>query len=271
MIVTQDYGWSQIARQRKIGWPEGTEWAMRQAFKAGLDGWEPFLATTQDANRVIALAKECGLKMPSFFVAGTLHAEPEAEAEIARMTEIAAIAASSGATMAAVYPVSLGQVDKSDAQLAVQFTSLHNLALRFRELGVKLLYHPEEPEMRQSACEFHHMLAQSDPDLIRFCLDPDTIWRGAGRSNLAILDTIALYGHRIDAIHLRQSVGGVWDETVGPGDLDYPAVASALRAMGQEPLLVIESACEDNAIAILDPVVAQKQSLAYVKATFGRT
>ena len=161
MIVTQDYGWSQVARQRKIGWPEGTEWAMGQARKAGLDGWEPFLATTQDANRVIALATGCGLKMPSFFVAGALHAE--AGTEIARITEIAAICARYGATMAAVYPESLGQKCKSDAQLAIQFNNLHSLALRFRDLGVKLLYHPEEPEMRQAACEFHHMLVQSDP------------------------------------------------------------------------------------------------------------
>ena len=269
MIVTQDYGWSQAARRRQLGWPDGTEWAMTQARNAGLEGWEPFLATPQDADRVIALAKRCGLKMPSFFVAGALHLQ--ADAEIARMTEIAAFSAKFGATMAVVYPVSLGEADKSDAQLAIQFKNLHSLALQFGQLGVQLLYHPEEPEMRHAAREFHHMLAQSDTNLIRLCLDPDTIWRGAGRSNLAILDIIALYGSRVDAIHLRQSVGGLWSETVGPGDLDYPNIATALRTMGRMPLLVIETAAEDNAIPALDPVVAHKQSLTYVQATFGRT
>jgi len=269
MVVTQDYGWSQIARRRHLGWPDGTEWAMTQARKAGMAGWEPFLASPQDADRVMAVAKRCGLEMPSFFVAGTLHSE--AGAEIARMTEIAARAAKFGARMAAVYPVSLGDADKSDAQLAVQFENLHRLARQFSQLGVRLLYHPEEPEMRHAAREFHHMLARTDPDLIGLCLDPDTIWRGAGRSNLAVLDMIALYGSRVDAIHLRQSVDGIWSETLGPGDLDYPAIAAALQAAGRAPLLVIETASEDNKPQVLDPSAAQQQSLAYVLATFGRS
>ena len=269
MVVTQDYGWSQIARRRQLGWPEGTEWVMTQARKAGISGWEPFLATAQDADRVIALAKGSGLTMPSFFVAGTLHTE--AADEIARLSEIAARAAKFGATMAAVYPMSLGQADKTDDQLAVQFDNLHRLAQNCKELGVRLLYHPEEPEMRHAAREFHHMLARTDPDLIGLCLDPDTIWRGAGRSNLAVLDMIALYGSRVEAIHLRQSIGGIWSETLGPGDQDYPAIAAALQAAGRLPLLVIETACEDDTPLALDPMIAQQQSLAYVLATFGRS
>ena len=115
------------------------------------------------------------------------------------------------------------------------------------------------------------MLAQTDPGLIGLCLDPDTIWRGAGRSNLAVLDMIALYGNRVDAIHLRQSVGGVWSETLGPGDLDYPAIAAALQAIGRAPLLVIETASEQDTPQELDPSAACQQSLNYVVATFGRS
>ena len=111
MIVTQDYGWSQIARQRHLGWPDGTEWAMTQARKAGVAGWEPFLASPQDADRVIALAKSCGLTMPSFFVAGTLHSE--AGAAIARMTANAARAATLGGGRARCLPGLRGGGGKS--------------------------------------------------------------------------------------------------------------------------------------------------------------
>ena len=266
MIVTQEFGWSQIARRRGLGWPQGTKWAMQQAAQAGLAGWEPFLETPQDADRVAHLAAQCGLKVPSFFVAGALHTEPGPALE--RMSEIAARAASFGSTIAAVYPEPLQNADKSDRQLAIQFDSLNVLAQCFARLGVRLLYHPEEPEMRHAAREFHHMLARSDPAKIGLCLDPDTIWRGAGRSNLAVLDVVHLYGDRVEAIHLRQSSGGVWAETFGPGEIDYARISAALQRVGATPLLVLETAHEDDAPDLADPIAAERNSLDYATSVF---
>ena len=57
MIVTQDYGWSQLAKRAGRSWPEATDWAMAQAVMAGFQGWEPFVATPADLDRIAALAR----------------------------------------------------------------------------------------------------------------------------------------------------------------------------------------------------------------------
>ena len=58
-------------------------------------------------------------------------------------------------------------------------------------------------------------------------------------------------------------------EVVGPGDLDYPAIAAALAAKRRKPLLVVEHAYEDGTPDTLDPVAAHRQSLTYVANTCG--
>ena len=265
MIVTQDYGWSQLARELGPGWPEGTGWAMERAVAAGLTGWEPFLIGPEDAERVGELARAAGLAIPSIFVSGPLHDGDTGVVD--RMVATARRAAAFGTRMVAVYPAG---ADKSDAGLARQAEALERMGARLRAEGMALLYHPEEPEMAHAAREFHAMLARTDPGLIRLCLDPDTIWRGAGQSMKAVLDVIALYGDRVDALHIRQSQDGVWAGTVGPGDMDWPAIAAALRAQGAEPLLVLEHAYADRTPRPADPAATHRESCAYLGATFLR-
>jgi inosose dehydratase len=265
MIVTQDYGWSQLARERGPGWPDGTGWAMWRAVAAGLTGWEPFLNGPDDADRVGELAQAAGLAMPSVFVSGPLHDGDRNV--IARMVATARRAGAFGTRMVAVYPAGAA---KTDADLVAQAAALERLGAELRDEGMALLYHPEEPEMVHAAREFHAMLARTDKTLIRLCLDPDTIWRGAGKSMLAVLDVIALYGHRVDALHIRQSQEGVWAGTVGPGDIDWPAIAAAFQAQGTAPLLVLEHAYADTTPRPADPVATHRESCAYIRATFSQ-
>lgn len=269
MIVTQDYGWSQLARRQGLSWPAATEWAMDQAVQAGFDGWEPFLHTAQDAQRVGPLAALRGLAMPSVFVSGRLHTADTAD--MTRMVAAAQASAAYGATLVSVYPSPLDGDEKSGAQLDQQAMNLSKLARHLRPFGLRVLYHPEEPEMRQLAREFHHVLAHCDARLVGLCLDPDTFWRGCGRTTQAVVDVITRYGDRIDALHIRQSQGGVWAEVVGPGDLDYPVIATALQDQGRKALLVIEHAYEAGTPATLDVVAAHRQSLIYISKTFGVT
>ena len=49
---------------------------------------------------------------------------------------------------------------------------------------------------------------------MKLCLDTHWIYRGAGNSNVALFDILKLYGDRVVSLHLRQSVGGVWSETL---------------------------------------------------------
>lgn len=267
MIVTQDYGWSQLAKRQGMLWPEATDRAMDQARQAGFDGWEPYLNAAEDARRIGRLVAAHGLAMPSVFVSGDLISDGGGEMD--RMAAAASAAADFGARLVAAYPAELDGVDKSDAQLDRQALNLSVLAQRLGPLGLRVLYHPEEPEMRQAAREFHHVLRHTDAALIGFCLDPDTFWRGCRRTTQAVLDVIARYGDRVEALHIRQSHDGVWAEVVGPGDLDYPAIAAALAAKGRKPLLVVEHAYEDGTPDTLDPVAAHRQSLTYVANTFG--
>jgi inosose dehydratase len=122
--------------------------------------------------------------------------------------------------------------------------------------------------MRAAAREFHHMLLATDPGLVRLCLDPHWIWRGAGNSRIALLDIIGLYGHRVEVVHVRQSRDGIWAQAVGEGDLDYPAIVALLKAKGVRPHLVIENAIEAGTPDTLSPVEAHRQSVAYVERVF---
>ena len=266
MIATQDYGWSQLARRRDMPWPEATDWAMDLARQAGFDGWEPYLDTDRDARRIGRLAGLHGLAMPSVFVSGDLHS---ATGDLTRMADAASAAAEFGAGLVAVYPSALNGADKSDAHLAQQAANLSDLAHQLSPLGLKVLYHPEEPEMRHSAREFHHVLAHTDPALVGLCLDSDTFWRGLGRTTDAVLAVIDRYGDRLEALHIRQSHGGIWTEALGPGDIDYPAIAARLTSRERQPLLVVEHAYQDDTPDTLDPLGAHQQSLTYVRATFG--
>ena len=266
MIVTQDYGWSQLVRRQGMLWPAATDWAMDQARHAGFGGWEPFLHAAEDAQRIGRLAALRGLAMPSVFVSGDLINQG---GDIDRMVAAASAAAAFGATLVSVYPSPLDGTEKSDAQLDQQAQNLSTLARRMQISGLKVLYHPEEPEMRLAAREVHHVLEHTDPTLVGFCLDPDTVWRGCGQTTQPVLEMINRYGDRVDALHIRQSQGGVWAEVVGPGDIDYPAIAAALSAKQYKPLLVVEHAYEDGTADTLDPVAAHQQSLTYVGTTFG--
>ena len=263
MIVTQDYGWSQLVRRAGKDWPGATDWAMSQAVQAGFAGWEPFVASPADLTRIATLAARHGLHMPSIFVSAPLHDPGHLPAEQARLMDICRAAALHGCRFVMIYPA---QAHKSDAALTTQARALDQIGAALKPLGLILCYHPEEPEMLLAGHEFHHMLLGTDPELVRLCLDPDTVWRGAGHSMIGLMDIVTLYANRIAALHIRQSQDGVWAETVGPGDIDYPMVA---RALTVQPLLVVEHAYDPATPQTINPVTAHRRSCDYVRTVFG--
>lgn len=265
MIVTQDYGWSQLAKRAGLDWPEATDWAMAQAVQAGFSGWEPFVATPADLSRIAALAAQHGLAIPSIFVSAPLHDPDQLPSAQGRILDICQIAANHDCRLVMIYPA---QGQKSDAALTTQARALNQIGAAVKPIGLTLCYHPEEPEMLLAAHEFHHMLLGTDPDLVHLCLDPDTIWRGAGGSMIGLMDVLTLYAPRIAALHLRQLQGGVWAETVGPGDIDLAHVAQAVRHADVNPLLVVEHAYDPATPQTLDPVTAHQMSCEYIRTVF---
>lgn len=271
IISTQSYGWSQLARALGHDWPAGVDWAMAEAVAAGLTGWEPILATPDDARHHAGLARRHGLQMPSVYMGGALHDRDVAPGTIDTMRATAAVAAAAGARLAVVNPNPIawgGSADKSDDQLRHQADRLTELARALATEGLALCYHTHDAEMRAAAREFHHMLLATDPAEVHLCLDPHWIWRGAGNSAVALQDIIGLYGARTRVVHIRQSHGGIWDQAVGEGDLDYGAIVAALAAHGVSPHLVIENATEAGTPDILTPREAHARSLGHVARVF---
>ncbi|NCT11381.1 MAG: TIM barrel protein [Rhodobacterales bacterium] len=267
-IATNVYGWTQIARAagRDFDRPR----AMADARAAGLTGWEDAFRSVAEVAPVAADAAAAGLVMRSAYVFGTFHTEAEAQASSDTALAICDALMPHGVTRFISNPNPLpGGAVKSDAELRVQSRAVEALGHAMRARGAELLYHTHAPEMQAAAREFHHMLAATDPAALSLCLDVHWVWRGAGNSMVALEDIIRLYGPRVSELHLRQSKGGVWDETIGDGDIDMASVAAMLAQQGVRPLLVIEHAYEDGTPQTMPTVAAHAASVAYVARHFG--
>jgi inosose dehydratase len=103
---------------------------------------------------------------------------------------------------------------------------------------------------------------------VSLCLDTHWVYRGAGNSMVALEDIIRLYATRVAELHLRQSRGGVWSETLDEGDIDYLEVARILAGRGVKPHLVLEQAIEASSPRSLDVVEAHRRSVAYTRRVF---
>ncbi|MNL41920.1 hypothetical protein D3C87_1643500 [compost metagenome] len=83
-----------------------------------------------------------------------------------------------------------------------------------------------------------------------------------------MFDIVKLYGKRIAELHLRQSKGGIWQETFTEGDIDYPRLVQMLDGAGVKPHLVLEQCLEKTSPKTMGGVQAHKEDLVYVKKVF---
>jgi inosose dehydratase len=63
---------------------------------------------------------------------------------------------------------------------------------------------------------------------------------------VAVFDVLKLYGKRVVELHVRQSVNGIWSETFGEGDINYPRLVRELKGMNVFPHIVIEQCVEEK-------------------------
>ena len=272
-VSAQGFPFMQRAQQRGIDWVDDLDNAIGQGAAADLDGWEPIVRNPDQADLIAGIAARHGLVLRSVYVGGAMHEEEEGRASVENMVAIAERAARHGTRFVVINPnpIAWGSTDnKDDRQLRLQLRLLTETAERIAATGLRLCYHTHDAEMRASAREFHHMMINTDPDVVRLCLDPHWIWRGAGNSEVALHDMITLYGARVDIVHLRQSQDDIWDETVGPGDIDYDAVMDRLEARKANPLLVIERAVETGTPQTMTDVEAHRRSADYIRARLVR-
>lgn len=228
------YQWSQVYRERGQNWQDHLDEILGQVAAAQLTCWEQFVGPPAEVDALAPLLARHHLAAPSAYANVELHT-PEwrrhADACIADATHCASL----GTRLIVVNPVPIrwgGMEDKNDEQLQRQAEALRYLHAELARQGLVLAYHTHDPEMRAAAREFHHMIQATRDVGMQLCLDTHWVFRGAGNSNLALLDIVGLYADRIATLHLRQSHGGTWCELLEPGDIDYAPLVALLKRAG---------------------------------------
>jgi inosose dehydratase len=270
-VSTNQYPWLTFFGREKKDWNRDVDASLKEVAATGVSGFEPLASSTGQIEQLGPLLKKHGLEMRSLYVNSKLHDKDAAGESINRVLSIADAAAKLGCKVVVTNPEPIrwgGPEGKSDTQIRVQAENLDRLGGELRKRGLALAYHNHDAEMRFSAREFHHMMLGTDPENVRLCLDAHWVFRGSGDSQVCLFDVARLYGKRVVELHLRQSKGGVWTETLGPGDIDYPALVKLLAAANLKPLVVLEQAVEAKTPKTLDAVAAHKESLKYAREVF---
>jgi len=187
--------------------------------------------------------------MPSVYVNSVMHQQEEVEKSIKNVLAIADEVKKFGTKIMVTNPSPIrwgGDELKTDDQLITQAGAMEKLGIALREKGITLAYHTHAPEFLAGAREFHHVMLNTSPENVSFCFDVHWVFRGSVDSNVAVFDVLKLYGKRVVELHVRQSVNGIWAETFGEGDIDYPRLVRELKAMKIFPHIVIEQCVEEK-------------------------
>ena len=270
-LACNDYVWKTFYRRENRDWTGNLDQALAEIARSGFAGFEPNATSAEHVQELAPLLAKHDLSMHSIYVNSTLHTEEAVAHSIEQILAIAEAARTLNTHIVVTNPSPIrwgSDEAKTDEQLEIQAAALNRLGTALHARGLILAYHNHDPELRHAAREFHHMMLATDPDVVALCLDPHWIYRGAGNSQLALFDIVQLYGRRIVELHLRQSQHGIWSETFGAGDIDYPRLVRMLRQVGAEPHLVMEQAIEQGTPHTLDVVEAHRQGLAYAASLF---
>ncbi len=272
-LASSQYSWITYYRRENRDFNASLDAGLKDVAASGLDGLEALISSRDQVDLLTPLLKKHGLEMRSLYVNTMLHEPAKAKESIEYVIYVALKAKKAMDTRIIVTnpsPIRWGRPeDKNDEQLKLQARNLNELGRELSLSGLKLAYHNHDMELRNAAREFHHMMVGTDPEHVTLCLDCHWIFRGSGNSSVALFDILTLYGSRVSELHLRQSVGGVWSETFGEGDIDYPAIARYLSKIDVKPHLALEQAVEEATPKTMDPVEVHRRSCLYARSIFG--
>ena len=268
-IACNQFCWINMYRRDGENFNANLDAGLARVKRPGMDGLEAMLSDVATAERMIPLLKKHGLAMRSFYSGATLHDAAASEGQIERVVATARKSRELiDARIVVVNPTPLGGQAKSDRQLTVQARGMTELGRRLNELGMTLAYHFHAPAWQNNGREFHHVMNETDPKLVKLCLDTHWVYRGTGDDVQQVYEVTKRYGSRVAELHLRQSRQGVWTETMSDGDIDYRRVAASLHAQGVRPLLVLEQAVEQGTPDTMDALESHRRSRAYVEEVF---
>jgi inosose dehydratase len=234
---------------------------------AGVEGWLSWFESQEKAERIAALLEERNLKILALYHDCVVHDANEAAENIARLLRLAETAKAYGCNAINFNPAPISwnePLNKSDEQLHVQADSLNEIGRGLREMGMTLLVHNHDAEMRENAKEHRANLELTDPELVFFCLDPDWIQKG-GQDAIALVEEAA---PRLKSLHLRNAKAGVWLEALGEGDVDYQQVKTTLERVNYDGLLIVELAYSKDTVQTRSIPDNLRLSRAYVREVF---
>lgn len=270
-ISCSSYNWTTFYKRQGLSWGEDLDFCIRQFAETGLTALEASFENAGQVKALLPYLEKYKITMPSAYVNSILHEPEKAVESIEQVTKIAEALKSAGTHILVTNPTPVAwgkMIPKTDRQIALQTDMLNRLGSRLKSMGMQLAYHTHDSEMAAGATEFHHVLQNTDSDYVGFCLDAHWIYRGCNDSHLAVFDVIRMYGDRIIELHIRQSINGIWTETIGPGDIDYIKMASIFKASNIRPHLVIEQAVESGTPNTMGAVEAHKIDLQQVEQIF---
>lgn len=264
-LAAQAYVWTQVFDKAKRPLADGIDEMMRGFRDAGFRNVELMsnLFTPELREKTVAAAKAHGLSVPIVYVGGTFHEAAGAEKAIAGALQVGDAVKPLGTQYLNTNPnPKPAGAAKTDEELATQAKYVERLAAELKPRGLGLLLHHHDPEMKDNAREWRHLLRNTSLPL---CIDFDWIHQG-GQDGLGILKEA---GSRVRSMHIRNARSKVWTESIDDGEYDYNAVAKHLRGIGYNGWLVVELALAEKTPQTRSLVENLKRSREFAERTFG--
>lgn len=271
-VSCNQYSWITFYNREGRDWGADLDKSLGELASTGIKAYEPAFTQAGEVEKLLPYLKKYQLTMPSVYVNSVLHKTDEAEKSIQGVLAIADALKAVNTKIIVTNPSPLGwgsPLNKSDEELIEQARNMDKLGAALKQRGMTLAYHTHDVELRVAAREFHHMLQATSPENVSLCLDVHWVYRGSGNSQVALFDIVKMYGKRITELHIRQSKEGIWQETFGEGDIDYPRLVKMLTDMKVRPHLVLEQCLEKQSPKTMDAIEAHKADLAGVNKIFG--
>ena len=270
-VACNHFCWINMYRRQGKDFNADFDAGLAEVKRSGMDGLEAMLGDAAAAERVVPLLKKHGLAMRSFYTGATLHDPAATDKSIERVVATAVKAKELiDLRIVVVNPTPLRGKAKSDEQLATQAKAMTQLGGSLAERGMTLAYHFHSPAWQNEGREFHHLMTETDPKLVKLCLDTHWVYRGSGNNTARVYEVVEQYGKRVAELHMRQSKDGVWTECLTDGDIDHVKVADGLKKQGVKPLLVLEQAVEKGTPNTMDAVESHRRSRSYVEKMFAK-
>ena len=243
VLMSQIYVWTQQFYEQKKSLADGLEEAFRGTSRAGFRHIELMYAcfTADLRDQTIDLLKRHKLTAPIVYNGGVMHQEEPARKTIEQTLQLAEWTKGAGTVAVNVNPSPKPKRErKTDAELDTQAKALNRLGAELRGRGMKLVIHHHDPELMENAREWKHIAKNTDPKLVRFCVDVHWALRGGQDPVAFVREALP----RTSSYHLRNSKQGVWLEDLVDGDVDYRTIAADLKKAKFSGYLVVELAYE---------------------------